>query len=123
MTASVVVTVRDVTPPSIGAVTATPNVLGSNHALVPVTVSVSVADACNGSVTCRIVSVTSDEPQFGLGGGDIGPDWQITGDLTVNLRAERWNRGNGRVYTITVRCTDDAGNSSTSSVTVFVPRR
>jgi hypothetical protein len=74
-------------------------------------------------VTCRIVSVASNEPQAGLGGGDLGPDWQITGDLTVNLRAERWNKGKGRTYRITVQCTDTGGNSATSIATVFVPRR
>jgi hypothetical protein len=122
---SVVVTVLDVTPPSIASVTATPSVLtnSSSHAMAAVVVSVSASDACGGTVTCRIVSVTSDEPQTGLGGGDIGPDWEITGALTVNLRAERWNKGDGRVYTITVECADEAGNTSTSTVTVVVPRR
>jgi hypothetical protein len=120
--ASVTVTVLDVTPPSIAAVTATPSVISSaNHAMVPVAVSVSVSDACS-AVTCRIVSIASDEPQTGLGGGDVGPDWEITGDLTAKLRAERWKKGDGRVYTITVACTDAAGNTSTSFVTVRVPR-
>jgi hypothetical protein len=121
---SVLVTVLDATPPSIGAVTATPNILSpANHELVPVVVSVSASDACGGTVSCRIVSVASDEPTTGLGGGDLGPDWQITGALTVNLRAERWKKGDGRVYTITVECMDESGNRSTSTVTVHVPRR
>jgi hypothetical protein len=118
------VTVFDVTAPVIHAVGATPDVITlTNHTMVPVVVSVSASDDCGGTVTCRIVSVSSDEPQFGLGGGDIGPDWQITGALSVNLRAERWNKGNGRVYTITIECTDEAGNASRSTVTVVVPRR
>ena len=85
--------------------------------------SVSLSDACGGDVACRIVSVTSNEPQFGLGGGDVGPDREITGDLTVNLRAERSNKGDGCIYTITVECTDASGNTSTSTVTVRVPRK
>jgi hypothetical protein len=122
--ASMTVTVLDVTPPSISAVTATPNVIvAAGHDMRPVVVSVDVSDACGAEVTCRIVSVASDEPQTGLGGGDIGPDWEITGSLTLNLRAERWNKGDGRVYTITVRCSDAAGNQSTSFVVVTVPRR
>jgi hypothetical protein len=67
--------------------------------------------------------VTSNEPITGLWRGDIGPDWEITGDLTVNLRSERSPKGNGRVYTITVECTDRSGNATQSSVTVAVPRR
>jgi hypothetical protein len=47
-------------------------------------------------------------------------DWQITGALSLNVRAERSN-GCNRVYTITVRCTDASGNSSNATVTVTVP--
>ncbi len=50
------------------------------------------------------------------------PDWVITGPLSVSLRAERLGSGNGRFYTITVRCTDEAGNSSPGVATVFVPK-
>jgi hypothetical protein len=46
----------------------------------------------------------------------------ITGDLTLNLRAERSNKGTGRVYTITIECVDASGNVSTKTVTVTVPR-
>ena len=46
----------------------------------------------------------------------------ITGDLTLNLRAERDNKRTGRIYTITIVCTDAAGNRSTKTVTVTVPR-
>jgi hypothetical protein len=121
---SVLVTVLDVTPPSIGAVTATPNVLSpADQRLVPVVVSVSASDACGGALACRIVSVTSDEPQTGLWPGDIGPDWQITGDLSVELRAERSKKGDGRIYSIEVECVDTSGNTSRSIVTVVVPRR
>jgi hypothetical protein len=112
---TVVVTVADATPPSIQSAAATPPVLSPpNHQFVAVTVSVTVADACGGSVHCRITSVTGNEP--------IAGDWVVTGDLTLNLRASRSNKGTGRIYTITVVCTDAAGNSSTKTVTVTVPR-
>ncbi len=115
------VTVVDTTPPAIGAVTASPNVLWPpNHQMVPVTVSASASDNCS-PVSCSISSVTSNEPIDGLGDGDASPDWVITGPLTVNLRAERSGTGSGRVYTATVKCTDGAGNSSTKTVMVTVP--
>jgi hypothetical protein len=122
---SVFIVVRDVTAPAIGSATATPTVLASaSHEMVSVAIGASVSDACGGAVTCRIVSVTSNEPTAGLGGGDVGPnDWQITGPLTVSLRAERWHKGSGRVYTITVECTDAAGNRAAAMVTVTVPRK
>lgn len=124
-TDSVLVTVRDITAPTIASLTATPNVLTStNHAMVPVVVTAAASDTCGGTVTCRIVSVTSSEPSSGLGGGDLGPnDWEITGPLTVRLRAERSPKGLGRTYTITVECTDAAGNRTSSTVTVIVPRK
>jgi hypothetical protein len=124
-TDSVVVTVRDITPPAIASVTATPSVLTSaNHEMVPVVITVSASDSCGGTVTCRIVSVTSNEPASGLGGGDVGPnDWEITGALTLTLRAERWHKGSGRTYTIVVECTDAGGNRKTATVAVTVPRK
>lgn len=121
-TDSVVITVEDTTPPTIGTVTAGPNTLWPpNHKLVPVTVRVSVTDACDSAPSCRIISVASNEPVDGLGDGDTAPDWIITGPLNVLLRAERSGRGTGRVYTITVECTDPSGNSSTATVGVAVP--
>jgi hypothetical protein len=123
-TDTVVITVKDVTPPVIKSVTATPSVINkTTHEMVPVTIAASATDGCAGAVTCKIVSVTSNEPISGTGGGDLSPDWQITGDLTLQLRAERSPKGDGRIYTITVRCTDAAGNATTSTVTVTVPRK
>ena len=120
---TVVVTVQDSVPPTIEAVSATPSVLmRSNHEMEPVVVSVSVSDVCDAGASCRIESVGSNEPVDGLGDGDSGPDWEITGPLTLNLRAERSGKGTGRVYTVTVACVDAAGNRATSTVTVTVPR-
>jgi hypothetical protein len=114
---SVTVTIVDGTPPTIASAAATPSVLSSpNRQFVTVAVSVSASDGCGGPVRCRITSVSSNEPVDEV-------DWVITGDLTLNLRAERDNRGTGRIYTITVLCTDAAGNDATTTVTVTVPRK
>ena len=88
-----------------------------NHKMIPVTVIVNPFDFESGFIT----SVTSNEPEDGLGDGDMSPDWVITGDLTVDLRAERSGTGSGRVYTITVKCKNYAGNSSFENVEVIVP--
>ncbi len=59
----------------------------------------------------RITSVSANEGS--------AADSQITGDLTVNLRAER--DGNAaRVYSITVECLDDSGNKATAIAQVLV---
>src|SRR5262245_8346417 len=111
----VAVTVADTTPPAIQSAAAAPAVLSpANHQLVPVTINVSAGDACGGPERCQIVSVTSNE-------AITSQDWIVTGDLTLRLRAERSNKGSGRIYTITVVCTDLSGNQSTKTVTVTVP--
>jgi phosphodiesterase/alkaline phosphatase D-like protein len=112
----------DIEPPVIQSVSATPNVLWPpNHALIPVVVSVAATD--NYAIASqKIVSVTSNEPQNGTGDGDTSPDWVISGDLSLQLRAERVAGGSGRTYTITVEVTDTCGNKSQQTTTVLVPK-
>ena len=124
----------------------------ANNKLVPITISATGTDNCSAVLTCEIVSVTSNEPISGKvkkakkgksggaalletenedGGEQEGErhmddkhaaDWEVTGPMSLNLRAERSGGGNGRFYIITVRCTDAAGNAATSVTTVFVPK-
>lgn len=116
------VAVVDTTPPVISIVSADPGQIGPpNHKMIPVTVDAVVADGC-GAALWRIVSVTSNEAVDGRGDGNSALDWEITGNQTVLLRAERSGRGPGRVYTIIVRAIDEAGNlSDPKAVTVTVP--
>jgi hypothetical protein len=118
---STTVTVQDATPPVIQKLTPSPSYLWPpNHKMVPVKITVAATDGC-GPVKSKIVSVTSNEHVNGLGDGNTEPDWQITGDLTLQLRAERSGTGNGRTYTIAVEAKDESGNASTNQVTVLVP--
>ncbi len=96
-----------------------PSLWPPNHKFVDVTVNYNVADNC-GPVNC-VLSVTSNEPENGTGDGDTAPDWIIVDAHHVELRAERAGNGTGRIYTITVTCTDSAGNTSTQAVQVTVP--
>jgi hypothetical protein len=108
------VSVVDTTPPAISSVSASPNSLWPpNHKMVAVTVSPVVADACGGT-SCRIVSIGVNQPA-------PASDWQITGPLGANLRAERSGSGGDRVYTLTVQCTDGSGNNAQNTVAVTVP--
>lgn len=107
---------RDTTGPAIASVTASPGTLWSpNHKMHAVTVSVNATDAGAGMGVCRIDSVGSNE-----GGNQHEPDVELTGDLTLNLRAERDGNAAGRIYTIHVSCRDAVGNTSTSTATVNV---
>ncbi len=118
---STVVTVVDTVPPVIRTLAALPNALWPpNHKMVDVQLRASVTDACS-SATWKITRVSSNERRNGLGDGNTSPDWQITGDHTLKLRAERSGLGAGRVYTITVVATDAARNASApKTVTVSV---
>ena len=101
-------------PPVVHSVTASPSVLHPpNKKMVPVTIAVNATDD-HAPPVCEIISVTSNEPADG--------DWEITGPLSLNLRADRSSQGNGRVYTITIQCEDDGGNVVTEEVTVTVPK-
>lgn len=116
--------VADTTAPSILAITPSPSVITSvNHKMVPVTVTVAAIDNADPSPVARIVNVTSNEPDNGLGDGDTPVDFAITGPLTVELRGERAARRNGRIYTIVVEVADASGNVATGTTTVIVPRR
>ena len=101
-------------PPTITNATADPSVLWPpNHRMVNVTVSYDVTDNCPLPPGSCTLSVTSNEPVLGHGSGNTSPDWIVLDDHHVLLRAEREGGGNGRIYTITITCTDSGGNSST----------
>jgi subtilisin-like proprotein convertase family protein len=91
--------------PTLSAVTATPTTLWPpNHDMHEVTVAYDVSDCAS----CTL-NVTSNEPENGLGDGDTAPDVEVLDAHRVRLRAERAATGNGRVYTIRVRCRNGAG--------------
>jgi len=117
---SFTVTVRDTTTPVINGVTpSTATLWPPNHQMVPISIVANASDLV-GITSLKIISVQSSEPDNGLGDGDTANDTQISGALTVNLRAERSGNGNGRTYTITVEAKDAAGNTSTKTTTVSV---
>ncbi len=115
-------TVWDTTPPLITALEASPKMLWpANHAMVPVQITATASDNV-GVTALHIVAVTSNEDVNGTGDGNTPSDWEITGELTVNLRAERLGGGSGRVYSVVVEAIDSAGNQSLKTVTILVPK-
>ncbi len=118
-----VTVIRNSTPPTIDEIEAEPEWLWPpNHKMVDVEIEVEFEDEdeCGPEPECRITTVWSNEPETGCGSGKTKPDWVITGDLTVDLRAERCAKSDGRIYTIEVECTDDAGNQIVASTEVIV---
>ena len=119
---SFTVTVKDKKPPFITPAWANPALLWPpDHKMKNVTVNYFSWDNC-GPASCSL-AVSSNEPVLGTGFGDKAPDWVILDKHHVKLRAERSGSGDGRVYTITVTCTDASGNTSTQKTRVFVPHQ
>ncbi|MCB2178571.1 ExeM/NucH family extracellular endonuclease [bacterium] len=115
--------VCDEIAPVFDSLTATPDMLWpANHKYVDVTVEFTVSDNFDPNPTVTLVSVTSNEPDDGLGDGDTPDDIVIIDDFNFMLRAERSAvNGEGRTYTLTYQVTDACGNFTVQSVTVFVP--
>jgi hypothetical protein len=84
-----------------------------------------VDDICDPHPTFVLTSITSNEPDNGLGDGDTPGDIQGadfgTADTSFKLRAERSGNLTGRVYTIVYTASDKSGNTSTATVRVLVP--
>jgi hypothetical protein len=118
---SFAVLVHDCEPPVIHSIAASPEVLWPpNRRMEEVRVRVDASDNCH-LARCKIVSVGCSESIPAHGTVQTTAGWEITGDLTVKLSAERSRASMGRVYSITVECRDDSGNASTAVVQVTVP--
>jgi hypothetical protein len=101
---------------------------------VPITIWANAFDNGGGSIILA-VEVDSDEPTCWWCGRRCGhhcshwsaADWHVdsidnvTGEIHLRLRAERYGWGDGRVYTITITATDELANQSTAQVEVRVP--
>ena len=95
-----------------------------NHKMRAIGVTPTVIDACS-EVTVTLLSVSSNEPDNGIGDGDTANDIQGvdlgSSDFDFMLRAERMGSGSGRVYTIDYEASDSSGNATAASGTVLVP--
>jgi DNA/RNA endonuclease YhcR with UshA esterase domain/endonuclease YncB( thermonuclease family) len=98
----------------------------NNHKMVPINVTILADGTGTDIASVVLTSITSNEPDNGLGDGDTVNDIQDaaigTYDTSFSLRAERSGNGSGRIYTFTYIATDLAGNTTTTSTQVVVPK-
>jgi len=123
-TDSVTVTVVDTTPPVVTLHLSPDRLWPPNHKMKTIQAILDIQD-CDPAPTVELVSVTSNEPDNGLGDGDTANDVSGaslgTDDRSVQVRAERAGPGSGRVYTFVYRVTDASGNATEATATVTVP--
>jgi DNA/RNA endonuclease G (NUC1) len=127
--ATVSITVNDTLPPVITLNGSKISLWPPNHAYHTVTVSDLVASASdnfdpNVSLDSVVIAqASSDEAEDGTGDGNTLNDIIIASDCkSVQLRAERESGADGRVYTLTFLARDAAGNISTVTAHVMVPK-
>jgi hypothetical protein len=115
--------VLDTTPPEATVTLSPPLIAADSKNIVKVTASITVSDNTDPSPTVTLVSITSSEPDKGLGKGDNPNDIHNaklgTDDREFNLRAEHFI-GVERVYTVVYRVADRYGNSRDVSSRVVV---
>jgi hypothetical protein len=122
------VTVNDTEAPTITVNGNTPVLWPANHQYYTFNVTDFVTGASDNCDTLSVSNVvialvTSDEAENGPGSGNTLNDIVISADCkSVQLRAERENPADGRVYTITFRVTDSSGNVGTKTSKVQVPK-
>jgi hypothetical protein len=122
---SVDVIVADTTAPTLALVPHPASLWPPNHKLNDVGIVVVATDACDPHPSVVLSSLTSSEPDNGLGDGDTTGDIQGanigTDDRAFLLRAERSGNGSGRTYSAVYTVTDASGNATNGLAAIVVP--
>ena len=98
-----------------------------DHRMVHITADVVVKDMCDSAPLIELLSVTSNEKDYGTGKDDKRNDVQDVekgkDDQSFVVRAERANPRTKRVYTVTYRARDRTGNiSPAATAQIVVPQ-
>ena len=104
----------DTTPLAIIALVPSPSpIWPPNHKMVPVTIDTLVIDDVDPAPFVHVIGVTSNDSNV------TAADWQITGDLSLMLRADK-TQNDERIYTIYVEAVDASGNSAVATTEVRI---
>jgi hypothetical protein len=118
---TVLVEVRDTTPPQIAAMAAPGMLWPPDGRFVDVSFSVSAADRCDPAPAVALLEVASSEPSGGRPGAQFQGAATGLDDRLISLRADRSGAGPGRTYLVTYRTTDASGNTATAGAVILVP--
>jgi hypothetical protein len=116
-TGTFTVSVVDTTAPVVTSIGVTAESMrGRSGTMVQLTLAVQAVDAGDPAPTSRIVAVSGGSERRRHGRGRRSSGSEITGDLTVVLKTDRWSRWTGRTFEITVETSDASGNVTTTVV-------
>lgn len=127
----------DTTPPDVVLAVNDDILWPPNHKMMPVSIQITVSDDQDPNPRVELVSISSNEPCSDattatfppkLKGADPTTCSDISGaaigtaDTAFFLRAERFGfSDSGRIYTVTYKATDAAGNETVATTTITVP--
>jgi FtsP/CotA-like multicopper oxidase with cupredoxin domain len=116
------VTVNDTEKPTITSSVAVSTFWSPSHDLINVGLKATATDNCSGALPVTITVYGDENDESSTGDGTFSPDAKNIAVGTLRLRAERNQKGDGRVYLIIVTASDTAGNVAKSCLTVVVPK-
>lgn len=103
-----------------------PVITTNNHKLVPIKSLVTTKDLLSEVASFKLVSIVSNQPANGTQDGNTEQDIQSfeigTADTDFLVRAET-NGNEARVYTVTYKAIDNAGNSVINSENIVVSKK
>ncbi len=94
--------------------------LSTDHHLEEIRIG-GVIDPNNDPIALTVTDIMQDEPINGLGDDDQSPDAVLVAGDTVQMRSERADNGDGRVYYIRFVAIDGRGGQCDGVVAVNVP--
>lgn len=116
------VTVNDVEKPTITSASVSVSTFWTpSHEMINVGLSASATDNC-GAVVLTVAVFGDENDESPTGDGSFSPDAKNIAVGSLRLRAERSQKGDGRVYLIIVTATDGAGNTAKACLTVVAPK-
>jgi len=116
------VTITDTKPPTVSCSVAVPIFWSPNHSLINEGLSARATDDCDPNPAITVQVFGDEDDELPTGDGTYSPDAKNLAPGTLRLRAERAQKGDGRVYLIVVTATDASGNKAVSCCTVVVPK-
>jgi hypothetical protein len=87
--------------------------------MIPIALNYTATDNCG--ISRREIYVRSREIGVNTGTRNTSVGYMLMDDHHILLDAERSGPGDGREYSIFIRCWDEAGNSSLGKTTIFIP--